>query len=114
MESLQAENSYIVKTLDRNQFESVEKLHELHALLDPSGSIKSVGKAFDQTCVLVRESINKMHSLVAQTDHSKRDTSESYAQEIRDLRSLNLAQAERIKELHLQHNREINDIENED
>ena len=47
MESLQAENSYIVKTLDRNQFESVEKLHELHALLDPSGSIKSVGKAFD-------------------------------------------------------------------
>ena len=55
-----------------------------------------------------------MHSLVAQTDHSKRDTSESYAQEIRDLRSLNLAQAERIKELHLQHNREINEIENEE
>ena len=47
MESLQAENTYIVKTLDRNQFESVEKLHELHSLLDPSGSINSVGKSFD-------------------------------------------------------------------
>ena len=35
IESLQVENAYIVKNLDRMLFESQEKLHEIHELLDP-------------------------------------------------------------------------------
>lgn len=54
IESLQAENQYIVKNLDRTQFETQEKLHEIHEMLDPVGSIHSVSKSFDHTVDLVR------------------------------------------------------------
>ena len=96
---MRVENEYIVKNLDRVQFETQEKLHQIHELLDPQNCIHSVGKTFDHTIDLVKQSIAKLHSLVAQSDVKSREILEVHAREMREMQDLNDAQADRLREL---------------
>ena len=85
LESMRVENEYVVKNLDRVQFETQEKLHHIHELLDPQTSIHTVGKSYDYTADMVKQAVSKLHSLVAQSDVKSREIVEMHAVEMREL-----------------------------
>ena len=66
-------------------------MHEIHELLDPGNAIHSVGKSFDHTVELTRQSVSKAQSMVTQGDFKYQKLAESYEVQIRELNNLNLA-----------------------
>ena len=99
IESIQVENDYVVKQIERNRFEYQESLHKLFEKLDPEGCIHSVGKSFDQAIHMMHASVGKLQGLVAQRDVKMREMLEAHAGEMGQLTELNNAQHDKIRTL---------------